>query len=135
MLDFAGGGAKAQPMRTLILTVSLLGALAAPASASVYPVSGRWGQGSGDDKGAIDCAGKRVIAFNGSTRTDSKGGVPNFENRSVQAAGRDRWNVTDIFTTGQINQGQSIYTLRRLDDDTLEMDMQPGGLVKLQRCK
>jgi hypothetical protein len=122
-------------MRRPILAALALAALAAPAAADIYPVSGRWGQSSGTEKGAIDCAGPRVISFNGTKRTDSKGGVPNFENKSVQAAGRDRWNVTDIFTTGQINQGQSAYTLRRVDDDILEMDMQPGGLVKLQRCR
>ena len=121
-------------MRTLSLIALALAALTSPACADTYPVSGRWGQAT-NDKAPIDCAGKRVIAFNGKTRTDSKGGVPNFENRSVQPAGRNRWNVTDIFVTGQISNGQAIYTLHKIDDDTLEMDMQPGGLLKLQRCK
>lgn len=50
-------------MRKMILSALLLGALASPALADSYPVSGRWGQTTSTDKGAIDCINRRVIAF------------------------------------------------------------------------
>ena len=85
-------------------------------------------------KGAIDCAGKRVIAFNGDTRTDSKGGVPAYRNRSVTADGPSQFRVVDEFTNGQVNNAHTTYTLRQLDADHIDMRMQ-GGTLKLQRCK
>ena|SRR5690242_10585992 len=120
-------------MRTL-LVFSLL-ATAAPALAATYPVSGKWGQSANADKGAIDCAGKRVIGFNGDTRTDSKGGVPAYRNRSVAAEGPARFKIVDEFTTGQISNGHTTFTLRQVDSDHIELNFQPGGLLKLQRCK
>jgi hypothetical protein len=109
-------------------------ALSAPAFADSYPVSGKWGQSAGSDKGAIDCGGKRVIEFNGGRRTDSKGGVPAYRNRTVQPDGPSRYRVVDEFTSGQIANARVSYTLRRVDDDRFEMS-QPGGTVTLQRCK
>lgn len=61
----------------------LISALAVPALADSYPVSGAWGQSTSLAKGGIVCAGKRVITFNGDQRTDSKGGVRAYRNKSV----------------------------------------------------
>jgi hypothetical protein len=121
-------------MRILILSVTLAAALGAPAHAGTYPVSGRWGPSVAGQQGAIDCAGKRVIAFNGETRTDSNGGVPGYRNRSVTADGPQQYRVVDEFTTGQISNGHTTYTLRQTDADHIEMRMQ-GGTLTLQRCK
>jgi len=121
-------------MRKMILFGLLTGALAAPAFAATYPVSGRWGQSTGTAKGAIECSGKRVVAFNGNIRTDSGGGVPAYQNRSVTPAGPAQYRIVDIFSTGQISSGQASYTLRLVDDDHIELKMQSGTL-KLQRCK
>ena len=92
-------------MRKTILSAMLISALAAPALADSYPVSGAWGQSTSSTKGAIVCAGKRVITFNGNQRTDSKGGVPAYRNKSVTPAGASRYRIVALFTTGQIRNG------------------------------
>ena len=109
--------------------------LTAPALADTYPVNGRFGVVPSFTVKPLDCAGKRIVAFNGNQRTDSKGGVPAYRNRSVEPAGASRWKVIDIFTTGQISNAQAIYTLHAVDDHHVEMVMQPGGALKLQKCK
>jgi hypothetical protein len=76
-----------------------------------------------------------VITFNGNQRTDSKGGVPAYRNKSVTPAGASRYRIVDLFTTGQIRNGSVNYTLRIVDDDHIEMAMQSGGTLKLQRCE
>lgn len=121
-------------MRTTILTALLLSALAVPAQSQVYPVEGKWGQSTGPETGAIDCTGKRVIEFNGDQRTDSNSGVPTYRNKSVVSDGPSSYRVTDEFSTGQISAGQSSYSLRKVDPNHIEMNMD-GGTVKLQRCK
>jgi hypothetical protein len=121
-------------MRNLILPAMLLLASAAPAFAAGYPVSGKWGQTSTSDKGPVDCGKLRVISFNGDTRTDSNGGVPAYRIKSIAADGSG-YRIVDEFTTGQIRNGNVKYTLRQSDADRLELNMQPGGLIKLQRCK
>ncbi|MFI4959937.1 MAG: hypothetical protein ACHP82_00605 [Hyphomicrobiales bacterium] len=122
-------------MRKAILSAMLISAFATPALADSYPVSGAWGQSTSSAKGAIVCAGKRVITFNGNQRTDSKGGVPAYRNKSVTPAGPSRYRIVDLFTTGQIRNGSVSYTLRLVDDDHIEMAMQSGGTLKLQRCE
>jgi hypothetical protein len=121
-------------MRSLILWVTFAAALVAPAYADDYPVSGRWGQSTGSQKGAIDCSGRRVIAFNGNQRTDSKGGVPAYRNRSVTSDGPAQYRIVDEFSNGLMNDAHTTYTLRRADSDRLIMQMQ-GGTLTLQRCK
>ena len=121
-------------MRKTILSAILLGALVLPALADNYPVSGPWGQSTSSEKGAIDCAGKRVIAFNGNQRTDSKGGVPAYRNKSVTPEGTSSYRVVDVFSNGQVNNAQTSYTLRLVDPDHIEMSGQAGSL-KLQRCE
>lgn len=133
---FAAGGARLAAMRTPILTALALAALAPPALADAYPVTGRYGESPHTEKGSIDCAGKHIVAFNDGERTESKGGVPAFRNKSVTASGAGRWRVVDQFTTGQIRNGSTTYTLHVIDADRIEMIMQSGGgTLKLQRCK
>lgn len=110
-------------------------ALAAPALAASYPVSGKWGESTSSAKGAIDCTGKRVIAFNGNQRTDSKGGVPAYRNKSITPESSSRWRIIDEFTTGQISNGTVSYSLVQIDADHIALDQQKGGTIKLQRCK
>lgn len=121
-------------MRKLILATSLL-CLAGPAWAATYPVSGKWGAGDTSAKTPVDCSKLRVIAFNGDQRTDSKGGVPAYRNRTVTTLDGSHFRIVDEFTTGQISAAHVNYTLRKVDPDHIELNMQPGGLLKLQRCK
>jgi len=121
-------------MRNILLPAMLLIVSVSPALAASYPVSGKWGQTSTSDKGPVDCSRLRVISFNGDTRTDSNGGVPAYRIKSIAADGSS-YRIVDEFTTGQIRNGSVKYTLRQADGDRLELNMQPGGLIKLQRCK
>jgi len=122
-------------MRITVLSALLLTALAAPSQAEVYPVEGKWGQSTSSAKGTIDCNDKRVIAFDGDQRTDSNGGVPAYRNQSVSPEGSSSYRIVDEFSTGQISAGHSSYVLRRVDADHIEMTMQQGDSLKLQRCK
>ncbi|HEY0224647.1 MAG TPA: hypothetical protein VGC38_09050 [Pseudolabrys sp.] len=122
-------------MQKAILTLMLLIALAAPTFAAGYPVSGKWGQSSDSQKGPIDCGKLRVIEFRGDQRTDSNGGVPAYRLKSVSVDGPSTYRVVDEFSTGQINNARLGYTLTQLDPDHIEMNMTPGGRLKLQRCK
>ncbi len=122
-------------MKRAIAATLLLAALTAPALAGTYPVSGKWGQSASTDKKPIDCRTLRVIAFNGDQRTDSKGGVPAYRNRTVEAAGSGQYRIVDEFTTGQIGNAKMNYTLRVVDGDTVEMMLEKGGTVRLRKCK
>lgn len=122
-------------MKRPIAATLILAALAAPSLAGSYPVSGKWGQSASTDKKPVDCSTLRVIAFNGNQRTDSKGGVPAYRNRSVEAAGSGQYRVVDEFTTGQIGNAKVNYTLRVVDTDTVEMMLEKGGTVRLRKCK
>ena len=122
-------------MHKMILSAMLLTALAAPAfAAASYPVAGKWGQSTSSEPGPINCGGLRVIEFKGDQRTDSKGGVPAYRIRSVTAEGSS-YRIVDEFTTGQISNGHVSYTLSKLDADHIELAMQPGGTLRLRRCK
>ncbi len=120
-------------MRRLILSATLAAAFCAPAQADRYPVAGNWGQSSSSAKGAIDCAGKRVIGFNGDQRTDSNGGVPAYRNYSVTSDGPAQYRVVDAFSNAQVFDGRTTYTLKLIDSDHIVMQMRDGTL-KLQRC-
>jgi hypothetical protein len=123
-------------MRISILSAAFFAALLLPAQAQVYPVQGKWGQSAGSEKGAIDCTHiKRIIEFIGNQRTDSNGGVPSYRNQSVQSEGPSTYRVVDEFSTGQISAGHTTYGLRKIDADHIEMNMQDGSSLKLQRCK
>jgi hypothetical protein len=136
LLDFSRGGANLCFMRITILLAVLFGVLAAPVQAQVYPVEGKWGQSASPEKGPIDCTGnRRVIEFIGNQRTDSDGGVPSYRNQSVRPEGPTSYRVVDEFSTGQISAGHTTYALRKIDADHIEMDMQDGSSLKLQRCR
>ena len=122
-------------MRTTILTALLVTALATPALAQSYPVSGKWGESNSSEKGPIDCTGnRRVIDFSGNQRTDSNGGVPEYRNKSVQSVGQSGYRIVDEFSNAQVSAGQSEYTLRKIDSDRIVMN-QFGTALNLQRCK
>ena len=87
------------------------------------------------EKGPVDCSRLRVISFNGNQRTDSGGGVPAFRNQSVQPNGSSNFRIVDEFSTGQIRGGQTKYTLKIVEPDRVEINQQPGGLLKLRKCK
>jgi hypothetical protein len=123
------------PLQKVTLTAMLVVALSAPIFAAGYPVTGRWGQSTSTEKGAIDCGQLRVIEFKGDQRTDSKGGVPTYRLRTITEENATSFRVTDEFSTGQINNAHVDYTLRKVDADHIELNMQPGGVLKLQRCK
>jgi hypothetical protein len=76
-----------------------------------------------------------VIEFKGDQRTDSKGSVPAFRNKSVSPAGPSSYRIVDLFSNGQVRNGSVNYTLRLVDADHIEMNMSPGGMLKLQRCE
>jgi len=121
-------------MQKAILSALLLVALAAPTFAAGYPVSGKWGESTGTQKGAIDCGELRVIHFKGDQRTDSKGGVAAYRIKSISAEGPSSYRIVDEFTTGQISNARLNYTVSQVDADHIEINLQPGGLLKLQRC-
>jgi len=123
-------------MRITILSAAFLSVLAMPAQAQVYPVQGKWGQSASSEKGTIDCThNKRIIEFIGNQRTDSDGGVPSYRNQSVQSEGPSTYRVVDEFSTGQISTGHTAYGLRKIDADHIEINMQDGSSLKLQRCR
>jgi hypothetical protein len=61
--------------------------------------------------------------------------VPAYRNKTVTPEGPSGYRIVDEFTTGQISNAHTTYTLRLVDDDHIEMQMQPGGTLKLQRCQ
>jgi len=121
-------------MHKAILYGMLTAALAMPAAAATYPISGQFGQSTGEKPGAIDCSGKRIVRFNGSERTDSGGSVRQFQNSSVIADGPSQYRIVDSFSNGLVHNGHVSYTLRQIDQDRIVVDMQ-GGAVTFQRCK
>lgn len=110
-------------------------ALTASAFAGTYPIDGKWGQSASTEKKPIDCGNLRVIAFNGGQRTDSRGGVPAYRNRTVESTGGGQYRVVDEFTTGQIGNAKMNYTLRVVDANTVEMNLEKGGTLRLRKCK
>ena len=122
-------------MRTTILVALLITALATPALAQTYPVSGRWGESSNSEKGTIDCTGnRRIIGFFGNQRTDSNGGVPEYRNVSVQSVGQSDYRIVDEFSNAMVSAGHVEYTLRKIDSDRIVMN-QSSTVLNLQRCK
>ena len=122
-------------LSTLIAAFAVAVMAAAPAFGGNYPISGRWGVSASTAPGPIDCSKLRIINFIGNQRTDTGSGVPAYRNRSITDDGLSQWRVVDEFTTGQISNAQARYTLKLVGADRVEMNMQPGGLVKLRKCK
>lgn len=123
------------PMNKAILSVLALIVFAPSSLAATYPISGQWGQSKGGTQGTIDCQGKRVMTFNGNQRTDTGGGVSAYQNHSVTADGPAQYRIVDEFSNGMISTGRTSYTLRQVDADHVEMRLQQGGTLSLQRCK
>lgn len=121
------------PSRTLVIAALLASAL--PAYGASYPVSGRWTYNNPTGDGPSKECGSRYQEFSGEQRFDKGGGVPSYRNLTVTRAGSDTFQITDQFATGQIN-ARSTYTLRKIDDDHIELHMQAGGkTIKLRRCE
>ena len=120
-------------MKTLFTALLAACALATPALAITYPVSGRWGQSTETKPGPIDCTNKRVIRFGNDRRFDSGGGVPEYRALNLVPQGNRAFRITEAFNTGQINAKVN-YTLRLIDSDRIELAMSPGGTLKLKRC-
>ena len=110
-------------------------AFAAPALAASYPVSGAYGESKTAGKDRVDCTKTRVIDFRGNQRTDTGGGVPAYRNVSVTAQGDKAFKVVDEFSNAQVRGGKVTYTLRKTTDDRIELVLDRGGTIKLQRCK
>ncbi|MBV9954855.1 MAG: hypothetical protein JOZ70_06365 [Pseudolabrys sp.] len=118
----------------MILCALAVTALASPVLAASYPISGAWGESktSGNDK--VDCTKVRVMDFRGEQRTDTGGSVHAYKNVSVTPSGSNAWKVADTFANGQIRNARVIYTLKKIGDDRLELALDKGGTIKLQRC-
>ena len=121
-------------MRAIALAC-LAVALACPARADTYPVAGRFAVGGWTEAGRIDCTGLRVMTFGGRWRRDTGGGVSTFVNRSVARIDEHSFAVVDEFTTGQVYYANAMYDLYIVDADRLLLHLQPGGVLKLQRCR
>jgi hypothetical protein len=76
-----------------------------------------------------------VIEFSGEQRTDSAGGVPGYRNNWIRPQSERRYRVADWFSNGQVRNGQVFYELRVRDADRLEMILDRGGTLRLQRCE
>jgi len=117
-----------------ILGIGIASAIALPALAASYPISGAWGESTTTGKDKVDCTKVRVIDFRGEQRTDTKGGVNAYRNVSVNPNGAKTYKVVDQFSNGQIKDGRVTYTLKQTADDRIEMNLDKGGTLKLQRC-
>ncbi len=121
-------------MRTTILTALLVTALATPALAQSYPVSGRWGESTSSEKGPIDCTGnRRVIDFSGNQRTDSNGGVPEYRNKSVESVGQSNYRIVDEFSNAQVSaRPERIHAtqdrFRSYRDESVRHRVEPAAL-------
>jgi hypothetical protein len=60
--------------------------------------------------------------------------VPEYRNKSVQSVGQSDYRIVDEFNNGQVRNGQSEYTLRKIDSNHIVMN-QSGTALNLQRCK
>ncbi len=109
-------------------------AFALPANAASYPVSGKWTYNEVNGDGPAKECGTRYQEFSGEQRFDKGGGVPSYRNLTVTPSGA-AFQIVDQFATGQIN-ARSVYTLRKLDADHIELNMQAGSkTIKLRRCE
>jgi hypothetical protein len=120
-------------MKKLFAILLVGSAVATPALALTYPVSGRWTPSSESKPGPIDCSNKRIIRFDPSRRFDSDGGVPDYRVIDLVDEGNTAFRITEEFNTGQIKARLS-YTLRLIDADRIELAMGRGGTLKLKRC-
>jgi hypothetical protein len=116
----------------LTAAIMTLPVLAGYAVAANYPVTGKWTYEAKGDGPAKDC-GTRYMDFQGEQRFDTGGGVPAYRNRSVEE-GSNEYRIVDEFNTGQIN-ARLTYSLRKIDDNHIELKMPQGRTIMLQRCE
>ncbi len=128
---------KGRPMQRMMigfLVASGAVMLAWPSTAAEYPVSGRWTYAQQTEDGP-SCPSP-TMEFNGNRRLDSGGSsAPDYRNLSVTQIDGSVYKVVDTIFTGQV-QGQVSYTLHIVDDDHIELHLQPNRpAVTLERCK
>jgi hypothetical protein len=103
-------------------------------AATSYPVSGKWTYEDATEPGpAKTCGGPRTMTFDGDTRYNTGGGVPEFKNKSSVQTGAGLYRIVDTFYNGQ-TWGNVNYTLRLPDPDHIEITYVKGGIFKLRRC-
>ncbi len=104
------------------------------ALAAAYPVAGKWAY----ERSASpeeDCRNGPFMQFQGDRRFDNGGNVPDYRNKSVRQSGESRYQIVDLFFTGQI-RGEAAYALYRADADHIELRLAPRNvLIKLRRCE
>ena len=132
-MELARPPAVGERMKTFFAALLAACALATPARAITYPVSGHWGLSTETKPGPIDCTGKRVIRFDPYRRFDSGGGVPDYRVIDLLRQSDTVFRITEEFHTGQI-KAQITYILKLIDADGIELVMSPGGTLKLKRC-
>ncbi len=123
-----------QTIGATFASLAIAGLPAFPASASSYPVSGRWAYLQPDKP--VDCRRPPYMEFTGNRRFDVGGGsVPDYRNVSVELGGTGEYRVVDLFFTGQI-RGEVRYAMRLVGPARLELRLEPSGkTVMLQRCQ
>ena len=76
-----------------------------------------------------------LYGFSGRARFDKGGSVPDYRNLTVSPSGSSLFRLVDQFNTGQI-RARSSYTLRKIDDDHIEIRLDAGGkTIPLRRCE
>src|SRR5579872_6332624 len=108
-------------MRNIVLVVTALLLLPAPAHAATYPIAGKWAYDTSSGAGPIPCAHHAMIEFAGSRRFETGGKAPpDYRLVSVERKVDDTYRIVDRFFNGMQN-GKVAYTLRRIDPDRIEI--------------
>jgi hypothetical protein len=116
-----------------LITAAVALLIVTAAIADTYPISGKWTYDNPKAEGPAEDCGPRYMSFEGVLRRDTGGGISSFRNFSVDQVGNTRYRVVDMFTNAMINARQT-YTLRVVDDDHIELDLQAGPVIPLRRC-
>ena len=101
-------------------------------AATSYPVSGKWTYETPRAWSGENMRGPRTMTFDGDTRYNTGGGVPEFKNKSSVQTGAGLYRIVDTFYNGQ-TWGNVNYTLRLPDPDHIEITYVKGG-SSLRRC-
>ena len=126
---------RANHVAPVLLGTALLLTLGSTALAQSYPVNGKWTYDNPSGDGPAKDCGKRYMEFQGERRFDKGGSVPDYRNLTVSPSGNSQFRLVDEFNTGQI-RARSSYTLRKIDDDHIEIRLDAGGkTIPLRRCE
>ncbi len=117
----------------LTVAIAALPVLAGYAIAASYPVSGRWTYENVSGEGPAATCGSRFMAFQGSRRFDTGGGVRDYRNLTAVKLGEIEYRLVDEFNTGQV-RARLAYTLRILDKDRIALLLPQGKRILLRRC-